>query len=351
MPKARVPGRAELNYEVWGPATAPRLLILSPSVTALPDLFPYIRGTADAPTTLATSFRCLAFDHRGTGKSEMPRDSWPAPSINVFAEDAFGLLDTLGWSSASILAISFGAAVAKEMLLRGSNTFAMEHLLMVCPACDVGIVAGFGFDLSQLLTISAHERTEHMLKLADTRRDDEWFQSEMGEAARYYVDDMEQKLPHDATEGRRYQYEARREHKTVDRLSHATGRKVLTDNEAAGETAVDTLLLSADKAVPDSWPRAVAIFAATHDGIAPPPAVKRLSDAISGSTLVWWHSGHWPNLGREYMRRFNAEATAFLLHGAVAAKALEASVDAERQIVDWQRAPLLPKGLDCCNIL
>lgn len=161
-----------INYETFGPASAPRLLVLSSSNTPLKDLIVYVVGHRQhaKASRIGRSFHVLMFDHRGTGESGKPTDEWPAPSMSVFVDDTLALLDRLGWDSASVLALSFGAAVCAEIMLRRTNAFKIENLLMVCPASDTGVGPGLGYPLVQLLSHSAEERAERTLALADVRR-------------------------------------------------------------------------------------------------------------------------------------------------------------------------------------
>jgi 3-oxoadipate enol-lactonase len=63
---------------------------------------------------LATRFRVIAVDNRGTGRSAKP----PGPySIEQMAADVFGLLDQLGLIRAHLLGISMGGRIAMAVAL------------------------------------------------------------------------------------------------------------------------------------------------------------------------------------------------------------------------------------------
>ena len=104
MPRARV-GDIEMYYEVHGEGT--------PLV--------HIGGLAgDARTWekqikhLSRFFKLLAFDNRGTGRSECPDVPY---STKLFAKDTIGLMDAVGIGKAHVLGISMGGAIAQEIAL------------------------------------------------------------------------------------------------------------------------------------------------------------------------------------------------------------------------------------------
>ena len=64
---------------------------------------------------LPEGFRAIAFDHRGSGRSQW----WPTPvSVATLAADAGRALDAAGERSAHVVGVSLGAAVALELAVR-----------------------------------------------------------------------------------------------------------------------------------------------------------------------------------------------------------------------------------------
>jgi 3-oxoadipate enol-lactonase len=63
---------------------------------------------------LAESFRVLAYDVRGHGRSDKPRGPY---TLETLADDLHGLLDALGIETASLLGISLGGMIAQTFAL------------------------------------------------------------------------------------------------------------------------------------------------------------------------------------------------------------------------------------------
>lgn len=59
-------------------------------------------------------FRCIAFDHRGTGDSDKPLDSY---STRAIADDVIGLMDTLGIEKAIVAGTSTGGCVLQNLCI------------------------------------------------------------------------------------------------------------------------------------------------------------------------------------------------------------------------------------------
>jgi pimeloyl-ACP methyl ester carboxylesterase len=64
---------------------------------------------------LADRYHLIAFDNRGAGRTAMPEKS---AKVEVMADDAAGLLQALGISSAHVAGFSMGSAIAQELALR-----------------------------------------------------------------------------------------------------------------------------------------------------------------------------------------------------------------------------------------
>ncbi len=106
MPEAKI-GEIKVHYDVYG-AGEPLLMIMglgASSATWQPALV----------QTLAESFGVITFDNRGTGQTDKPDAPY---SIEMFADDAAGLLDNLNIPVAHVFGVSMGGMIAQEFALR-----------------------------------------------------------------------------------------------------------------------------------------------------------------------------------------------------------------------------------------
>src|SRR5208283_5023782 len=100
MPKIQV-GEVSLNYDVAGKGE-PILMIMGLGASSAawdPGLV----------AELARTFRVITFDNRGTGQSDKPDAPY---SIEMFADDAAGLLGKLEVPRAHIFGVSMGGMIA-----------------------------------------------------------------------------------------------------------------------------------------------------------------------------------------------------------------------------------------------
>ncbi len=100
------PDGTNLHYEISG-SGVPVLLVMGLGMTA--------SAWWRTIPVLAESFRVIAFDNRGVGRSDHP----PGPyTLARMAEDAVAVLDATGVDRAHVYGISMGGMIAQEIALR-----------------------------------------------------------------------------------------------------------------------------------------------------------------------------------------------------------------------------------------
>lgn len=105
MPTALAGDGAGIYYETWGRRDGEPLLLI-PGLTA--DL----RIWACQRMVFGRRFRCIALDHRGSGRSDKP----PGPySLAQMADDALAVLDAERVRSAHVLGYSMGSFAAADL--------------------------------------------------------------------------------------------------------------------------------------------------------------------------------------------------------------------------------------------
>lgn len=102
-------GRITLNVADVGPEDAPAFLFI-PGLVGLYDAWTFQLDH------FAGRYRCVTFDHRGTGDSDKPREP-AAYSTQIIAEDAVALMDTLGIERAHIAGTSTGGCILQNIAL------------------------------------------------------------------------------------------------------------------------------------------------------------------------------------------------------------------------------------------
>lgn len=196
-----------MYYERQG--TGPKLLYINGTGGDLrrkPNVF-------DSP--LAAYFDILSYDQRGLGQSDKPDQPY---TMTDYAEDANALLDAIGWERCAVMGVSFGGMVAQEFAVRYPAR--VERLVLACTSS--GGAGGASYPLHELLDLSLHAKTLHMLAISDTRQDAAW-QAAHPQQVQDLVDLAEAAAAVGAGEpgrevGARLQILARQDHDTYDRL-------------------------------------------------------------------------------------------------------------------------------------
>ena len=103
----------EMYYELHGPAYRqagsgePLLLIMGLGANTT--------GWETQVPDFSREYQVIAFDNRGSGRSDKPEEPYTIPQM---ADDAAGLLDALGIASAHVYGMSMGGMIAQELVLR-----------------------------------------------------------------------------------------------------------------------------------------------------------------------------------------------------------------------------------------
>jgi pimeloyl-ACP methyl ester carboxylesterase len=82
---------------------------------------------------LAEEFRCIDYDQRGYGQSEKPEQDY---DLEVWADDAVGLLDALGIDRAHVHGTSMGGMVAQ--VVAGKYPERVQSVVINCAAAKLG---------------------------------------------------------------------------------------------------------------------------------------------------------------------------------------------------------------------
>ncbi len=202
-------GSLDVHVEVHGPTdhavdpeSARRVLNISGTGGDLRNSFP-------ERSPFNKRFITAHYDQRGLGQTEKPEAPY---TMRQYADDAAALIDSLGWSSCSVVGTSFGGMVAQHLAIHHAHL--VERLVLNCTSPG-GSKASFPLDTIEALDVEA--RLELHLGLLDNRWDpgqddpipnlgsfydaviEGYRRERTGEALRGYRAQLEARSHHDAT--------------------------------------------------------------------------------------------------------------------------------------------------------
>lgn len=82
-------------------------------------------------------YKVVIFDNRGTGRSDKPDIEY---TIQMMADDAAGLMDTIGIPRVHVLDGSMGGMIAQELALRHPEKVLSS--ILYCTACSARFLEG-----------------------------------------------------------------------------------------------------------------------------------------------------------------------------------------------------------------
>ena len=177
---------------------------------------------------LASHAWVAAHDQRGLGETGLRRAT-PDPFADAvtwtmadYASDALAFADSLGWSTFSLLGVSFGGMVAQEVAVIAPDR--IERLVLMCTSSGGAGGSSYPLHLPRLSDVGgllAADRDRQLaLHLMDSRFDDEWLASHLLHAAMVRYRDKQAARPKSGEQvvGERGQLLARAGHDAWDRL-------------------------------------------------------------------------------------------------------------------------------------
>jgi 3-oxoadipate enol-lactonase len=124
-------------------------------------------------------------------------------------------LDEVGWSTASVLGISFGGMVAQELAVTAPGR--LDQLVLLCTSA--GGEGGSSYPLHELAALSPADQARELRVLVERRFDDRWLEDHPADRAMLAVLEGPPKTPDPTRErGESEQLQARWSHDVWDRL-------------------------------------------------------------------------------------------------------------------------------------
>lgn len=119
----RRPDGVNLHSQVTGRADAPPVLLIQ-------GLGMNKNGWMLQRIAMATTFRTIALDNRGAGRSSLPNQPF---TLEDMADDAISVLDHYGVGDAHIVGASMGGAIAQILAVKHPER--VRSLTLACTAC------------------------------------------------------------------------------------------------------------------------------------------------------------------------------------------------------------------------
>jgi aminoacrylate hydrolase len=108
MPRIDI-GKIHLNYKEEGRGEP---IVFIPGMMGLLDAWKF------QFENFSPKYRCISFDHRGTGESDKPEDAY---STRLISEDVVALMDRLGIEKAHVVGTSTGGCVLQNLAIDHSE--------------------------------------------------------------------------------------------------------------------------------------------------------------------------------------------------------------------------------------
>ena len=123
MATVRASDGIDLHYDVLGRAHREPLLMIQ-------GLGADMSGWAFQRVAFAGSYRTIAIDNRGAGRSDKPVGPY---SLEQMADDAIAVLDKVGVERAHVMGASMGGAIAQILAVKHPDR--VSSLVLACTAC------------------------------------------------------------------------------------------------------------------------------------------------------------------------------------------------------------------------
>jgi len=165
---------------------------------------------------LKDNFCLLAFDQRGLGQSQILKGPY---TMKDYADDAFGLLEEIGWERTNVIGVSFGGMVAQNFAIEYPEKVKKLALLCTSP----GGKDYHSYPLHELESITDdNEYAKKFVSISDTRINEEFIKAnpELYESTVNHIKNYMRGLNKQKNNGKLLQLEARKNHDTFNNLKN-----------------------------------------------------------------------------------------------------------------------------------
>ena len=192
---------------------------------------------------LKDNFRLLTYDQRGLGQTQIPDGPY---TMKDYADDAFSLINKLGWKETCVIGVSFGGMVAQHLAIRHPHQ--VKKLVLMCTSPGG---KNHSYPLHELEDLDKESYVKKFISISDDRITKEFIKKNPDMYEMLFEQFMQYIDKGNNNKGKLLQLEARKHHDT-NRDLHKINCPTLIAGGLYDQISPMKNLLALDNLIPTS---------------------------------------------------------------------------------------------------